>query len=85
MAKMITHDFYCLNCGKKGINLMRKQGHQHKRNHRKKLYCVYCKCDVNHVEIKDLEEKEDFLYNFELGLYKEEATKSMEVCKGELK
>ena len=43
MAAYEIHDFYCLNFGKKSIPLSRKSGHQHARNHRKRLYCPNCK------------------------------------------
>ena len=67
------HSFYCINCGNKGIPLMRKQGFKHSGMHRKKLYCVHCKQEVNHVECKTFDEVEEFRINFENGGYKDEA------------
>ena len=78
MATYEIHDFYCLNCGKKSIPLSRKSGHQHARNHRKKLYCPWCKTEVNHIECKNSSDIEKFKKNFEEGLYKEEAQKSID-------
>ena len=46
------HKFYCLLCGREGIPLLRKTGFQRGSLHRKKLYCPYCKVEVNHIEIK---------------------------------
>ena len=71
------HSFYCINCGNKGIPLMRKQGFKHEGMHRKTLYCVYCKCEVNHVECKTFDEVEEFRENFAKGVYKDEAKESL--------
>lgn len=76
-CSMALHDFYCINCGNKGIGLMRKQGFKHASMHRKKLYCVICKREVNHVECKTFDEVETFRTNFENGVYKDEAEESL--------
>ena len=47
-----TSDFYCTKCGKKGIPIARKVGHEREAGHLKKLYCLYCKQEWNHVECK---------------------------------
>lgn len=80
MAAYETHDFYCINCGKKSIPLSRKVGHQHASNHRKKMYCPFCKVTVNHVEVKNYDEKETFLEKFANGEFKAEAEESIENC-----
>jgi len=80
MAKgkqVINSDFYCLNCGKRGIPLMRKKSHLHPEGHRKKLYCPNCKKEVNHVEVRSFSEKEQFLQDFNNGKFKEEAQESI--------
>ena len=56
---------------------MRKQGFKHEGMHRKKLYCVHCKTEVNHVECKTFDEVEEFRVNFENGVYKDEAKESL--------
>lgn len=71
------HSFYCIRCGNKGIPLMRKQGFQHERMHRKKLYCMFCKEEVNHVECKSLDDVAEFKKNFENGVYRDEAEESV--------
>ena len=71
------HSFYCINCGNKGIPLMRRQGFKHEGMHRKKLYCITCRQEVNHVECKTPDEVEEFHYNFENGVYKNEAEESI--------
>ena len=76
MAKYEEHKFYCLSCGKAGIPLRRKVGFQHGAMHRKKLYCPNCRCEVNHIEIKTLEQEEKFQKEFQRGAYKDEAEKS---------
>lgn len=75
------HSFYCINCGNKGIPLMRNQGFKHQGMHRKKLYCVFCKQEINHVECKTLDEIEEFRINFENGVYKNEAEESIYACR----
>ena len=71
------HSFYCISCGNRGIPLMRKQGFKHEGMHRKKLYCVHCRQEVNHVECKTYDEIEEFRINFEKGVYKDEAEESL--------
>ena len=67
------HNFYCIRCGNKGIPLSRNRGHQHGRFHRKKLYCMTCKEEVNHIECKNLEDVEVFKDAFNAGYFKQEA------------
>ncbi len=73
-----SHDFYCMKCGRKGIPLPRKRGLQHEKFHRKKLYCLSCKEEVNHVECRTYAEKEKFLEDFSNGVFTEEAKASVE-------
>ena len=82
MARYEEHSFYCLNCGNKGIPIMRKMGHQHGRMHRKKLYCLTCKCEVNHMECRTPVDVEEFLINFEAGVYVNEAEESLSFVRG---
>ena len=37
------HRFFCTNCGREGLPLARKTGHQHQKGHLKNLYCPWCK------------------------------------------
>ena len=76
-CKMDFYDFYCLNCGKKSMVLPRRVGFQHGALHRKKLYCPYCKTEVNHIEVKNVEQEKEFLTNFINGVYEDEARESM--------
>ena len=68
-ASMELHDFYCIGCGNKGIALQRKTGFKHSSHHRKKLYCIYCKSEVNHIECQTYEDVENFKNNYKNGVY----------------
>ncbi len=52
MAKFETHTFWCIRCGQQTIPIMRKAGFMHGKFHRKKLYCLHCQKETNHVEIR---------------------------------
>lgn len=71
------HSFYCINCGNKGISLQRRTGFRHADNHRKKLYCIYCKTECNHIECKTLADEIKFKEDFENGVYIDEAKESV--------
>ena len=71
------HQFYCLNCGKKGIPIQRRVGHQHGAGHRKTLYCINCQLEVNHIECRNSFEVQEFKENFLKGAYKDEAENSI--------
>lgn len=66
-------DFYCTNCGKKGMPIARKQGQERTSGHLKKLYCIYCQKEVNHVEIRLVGSYtyETFLQEFNSGIFKD--------------
>ena len=78
---MMTHSFYCIQCGNKGIDLMRKQNFKHERFHRKKLYCPCCKVEINHVECQTEEDAYEFKINFEEGVYANEVEESLAVSR----
>lgn len=71
--KMTQSRFFCTQCGKEGLPVMRKVGHQREPGHLKKLYCIYCGEQVNHVEIKETGSytEEDFKREFKLGRFKD--------------
>ena len=67
IKKMAPSDFYCTQCGKKGLVCYRVVGQERKSGHLKKLFCIYCGKDQNCVEIKANSTKysfEDFLNEF---------------------
>lgn len=76
-GKVVEHSFYCINCGKKGIPLLRKVGHQREKLHRKKLWCPYCNVEINHVECRNYAEIEQFNEDFKNGVYINEAKESL--------
>ena len=63
------HRFFCTKCGKEGIMLPRKRGHERERMHKKKLYCIFCKDEINHIECKNSVEVLEFKENFKEGVY----------------
>ena len=50
--QMKTSKFFCTKCGKEGLPVHRKKGQERKGGHLKKLYCIYCGAEKNHVEIR---------------------------------
>ena len=64
--------FFCTQCACEGIPIARKQQKQREAGHLKKLYCINCKKECNHVEIRPFEDGynyEDFLEEFNLGRF----------------
>ena len=39
-------------CGEKGIPILRRRGAEREAGHLKKLFCIHCKQEWNHVECK---------------------------------
>ena len=65
-------DFYCTCCGKKGMPAPRKMSKQREVGHLKKMYCIYCKMETNHREIRPFDydyTKEDLLEDIKNGVY----------------
>ena len=81
MSKEVTiSDFYCTRCGRRGIPLPRKKSKIHEPGHLKKLYCIYCQEEVNHVEIRPFGSYsyEDFKKEFERGVFDNEGNRKEE-------
>lgn len=49
---ILVTDFYCTKCGAKGMPLARKKSKLREAGHMKKIYCIHCKEEVNHIEIR---------------------------------
>lgn len=79
-GKTEEHSFYCLGCGKAGIPLMRPISHKREKFHRKKLYCPYCGCTINHIECTNPIEVMEFKLAFKNGEFIEEAENSKKEC-----
>lgn len=64
--------FFCCECGKEGIPIIRKNCSKRESGHLKKLFCIFCGKETNHAEIKDCDNKytvEDFNLEFSLGRF----------------
>ena len=58
---ILEHEFYCTKCGAKGISIVRKKGKKRELGHLKKIWCLNCKNEVNHVEIDPI--SNGYVYN----------------------
>lgn len=69
--KGVQSRFFCTRCGNEGISIQRKKGQERKGGHLKKLYCLTCKEEVNHVEIRQVGnyDLDDFKKEFEMGRF----------------
>ena len=45
---------YCTQCGKEGASICRKPNQCREPGHLKKLYCIYCKKETNHAEVRSI-------------------------------
>ncbi len=71
------HQFYCIKCGQAGMPLARQASRRRERFHRKVLYCIHCKEEVNHIECKNEADIIEFKENFANGVYKDECEESL--------
>jgi len=69
--------FFCVVCGEEGIPLIRKPGAQREPGHLKKLFCLRCKCETNHAEIRPFGayRYENFKEEFDLGRFTKDGEK----------
>lgn len=81
--KYENHSFYCMKCGNRSFDLPRKTSHKYGKHHRKKLWCIYCKEEVNHIECRTQQEVEEFKEKFAAGEYKKELEESLDFIKKE--
>lgn len=72
MSYYTSTRLFCTKCGNEGIPIQRKRGQYREKFHKKKLYCLHCQEQVNHVECKNEEEIAEFRKDFEEGKYKDE-------------
>lgn len=66
-------EFYCVQCGNKGMPIPRTEAKKREFGHMKKLYCLHCKEEVNHIEIVQFGTytKEQFKKDYEAGKFKD--------------
>lgn len=71
--KMEIHRFFCTECGLEGIPILRPQDTKRELLHLKKLHCVNCGYNTNHVEISPngFYEVSDFEKDLTIGKFKE--------------
>jgi len=65
--------FFCTSCGNEGLPIMRPKGQMREPGHLKKLYCIHCKKEINHAEVREVGKytEKDFRKEFELGRFKD--------------
>jgi len=69
--KTITSEFYCVECGQRGIPIARRVGKERETGHLKKLFCLHCRKETNHAEVRPYGayNLEDFQEEFQLGRF----------------
>lgn len=72
-----SRDFYCINCGAKGIPILRAGNKLKEKNHRKRMYCPTCKHETNHIECRNYLEQLEFIEAFNAGEFADEAKESL--------
>ena len=50
MKFRVGNEFWCVQCGHRGLPVVRVQGKEREAGHLKKLYCLNEKKETNHVE-----------------------------------
>ena len=67
------NEFRCSQCGSKGIPIVRRAGSCREAGHLKKLWCLKCNKETNHVECKlgTKYQLSDFQIEFEYGNFDE--------------
>lgn len=68
------HEFYCTKCGSKGFPVVRRRGAEREPGHLKKLFCLKCQEETNHVECipNSKYTHDDFIREFEAENFTEE-------------
>ena len=74
-----TSEFFCTQCGRRGIPIVRRAGRQREAGHLKKLYCLNCKEKHNFVEVRPFGEynQEDFEIEFKNGNFNKEGQRKL--------
>ena len=81
----ILSEFYCTKCGNKGIPIARIKGREREAGHLKKIFCLKCQQEWNHVECKPYShyDHEDFLVELQYNNFDNEGKRKIPY--GELK
>jgi hypothetical protein len=85
IKNFIMNDFYCTQCGEKGVNVWRKLGAEREAGHLKRLFCLRCQKETNHAECREGTKYAyiDFLVEFEYHNFDKDGNRKMTY--GELK
>lgn len=77
MCAINISDFYCSLCGTKGIPIPRRKGAAREAGHLKKLFCICCNKETNHVECRSGTKYDysDFIIEYEYGNFSEEGNR----------
>ena len=76
---ILGHEFYCVKCRNKGIPIPRRKGAEREPGHLKKLFCLTCQKETNHVECREWDgyTHDDFLLEFEHHNFTEDGLRKM--------
>lgn len=82
---VVMSEFYCTQCGNKGFPIWRRTGREREAGHLKKIYCLTCGEQTNHVECKENTHYQynDFKTEYEYGNFTEEGLRKQKY--GELR
>lgn len=74
---VVQDEFYCTICGSQGIPIARQKGRERAAGHLKKLFCLKCNQETNHIECKPFSKYtyEDFLIEFNYGNFDKEGNR----------
>ena len=77
---ILDEEFYCVFCGEKGIPIARNKGAKREPGHLKKLFCLNCKKETNHVECLPWGKytKEDFFIEFNNNNFTKEGKRRLD-------
>lgn len=70
-------EFFCTQCGCKGLPIWRKKSKEREAGHLKKLFCLKCNKETNHIEIKPDNSYtfEDFKIEYEYNNFTEDGNR----------
>lgn len=79
----LANQFYCTKCGGRGIPICRKSGKGKEAGHLKRLWCLNCKQECNHVEVKACTHYDysDFLLEFNYHNFDKDGNRILEYKK----
>lgn len=72
MIFLNNSEFYCTECGAKGLPIPRKNQKRRGAGHEKHLWCVHCKKITKHIETVEWTSysRDDFKRDFEQGKWR---------------